>query len=233
MAQFADSSAFSKLTQALAADGFAYPNRYEVMVFGPAGGDTRILSLRCESVTLPGRNLASATDTNIYGPTREIVEGVTFAEDVSMTFQSSPGLKERVFFENWQKLAFNEKTWNVSYYEDYVGSVEIFLLDRQDKKQYGLKLHEAYPKTIGGTELSYATNNEIVRITIGFSFRYWTNLDGEQDAKMPERSAGTNSMIDPDEFGAVEKSIARNQPAVVSLQSGQSGPGIPDTSLEA
>ncbi len=221
MVQFTDSSAFGNLLEALSADGYAYPNRYQVTITGPRksgdANEARSLSLRCESVTLPGRNLASATDTNIYGPTREIVEGVTFAEDVSLTFQSSPGLKERVFFENWQKLAFNEKTWDVGYYDDYVGSVEIHLLDRQDKKQYGLKLHEAYPKTIGGAELSYTTNNEIVRITVSFSFRFWTNLDGEQGAKMPERSSGTNSIIDPDEFGAFEKNIIRNRPAVVSL----------------
>ena len=99
---------------------------------------------------------------------------------------------------------------------------------------------DAYEKTIALYGLDKPLSERVIKYVqnffkgdFGFSYRYWTNLDGEQDAKMPERSAGTNSMIDPDEFGAVEKSIARNQPAVVSLQSGQSGPGIPDTSLEA
>ena len=225
MAQFTDSSAFGILEEAKAVNGYAYPNRYEVLITGPskpgptAGtnvfsgaqkkSDSRSISLRCETVTLPGRNLATAQDTNIYGPTREIVEGVTFAEDISMTFQASSDLKERVFFENWQRQAFNEKSWDVGYYEEYVGVVEIYLLDRQDKRTYGLKLHEVFPKTIGGTELSYGTNNEIVKITIGFSFRYWTNVDLDQSSNI--------SLVDPDEFGAVEKSIARNQPKIVDV----------------
>ena len=36
--------------------------------------DSRTISLRAESVILPGRTLTTSTDSNIYGPDREIVE---------------------------------------------------------------------------------------------------------------------------------------------------------------
>ena len=58
---------------------------------------------------------------------------------ISIDFQSSSGLDERVFFENWQKQAFDENTWNLGYYEDYTGEMHVYLLDRQDKRRYGLK----------------------------------------------------------------------------------------------
>ena len=58
---------------------------------------------------MPGRTLTTSTDSNVYGPDREVVEGVTFADDISIDFQSSSGLDERVFFENWQRQAFDEK----------------------------------------------------------------------------------------------------------------------------
>ena len=32
--------------------------------------------MRCESVSMPGRTLATNEDTTIYGPAREIVDGV-------------------------------------------------------------------------------------------------------------------------------------------------------------
>jgi hypothetical protein len=112
-----------------------------------------------------------------YGPTREIVDGVTYADDIAMTFVSSAGLEERVFFEEWQELAFNKKTWNVGYYDDYVGTVEIYLLNRQDERRYGIKLIEAFPKTISGTDLGQASNNEIIKTSVSFSFRYWETLD--------------------------------------------------------
>ena len=98
----------------------------------------RVVSLRCETVSIPGRNLNTLTDSNIYGPTREIVDGVIYAEDITLTFTASSGLDERVFFEEWQELAFDKKTWNLKYYNDYVTPIEIYLLDRQDKRKYGI-----------------------------------------------------------------------------------------------
>ena len=143
-------------------DGYAQPNRYEVIILPPSklnigGGnsqnifaslmqtqsssnDLRQLSLRASNLTLPGRNLATSEEGNIYGPNREIVEGVTYADDISISFQASNDLKERVFFENWQKLAFNETSWNIGYYWDYVGTIELYMLDKQDQKRYGIKL---------------------------------------------------------------------------------------------
>ena len=202
IAKFLEGGAFGVLNDIIAGfnsnEGYAQPNRYEVLVLGPqnlgGGGlenaarnmqkqsDIRNISLRCESVNLPGRTLTSASDTNIYGPAREIVEGVTYAEDITCVFQSSAGLDERVFFENWQKQAFNEQTWNVGYYKDYTGALEIYLLDKNDQRRYGLKVWEAYPKTIGPIALGYATNNEIVKTSVSFSWRYWTSLDIKQQA---------------------------------------------------
>ena len=135
IARFLEGTAFGVLNDILSTfhseDGYAIPNRFEVLIIPPGGGGGgREVSMRCESVLLPGRNLNTLTDGNPYGPTREVVDGVTYAEDISMTFQASSGLDERVFFENWQELAFNKQTWNVGYYNDYARTIEIYLLDR-------------------------------------------------------------------------------------------------------
>ena len=166
--------------------------------------------MRCESVNLPGRNLNSATDSNIYGPTREIVNGVTYAEDITMTFQAGSGLEERVFFEEWQALAFDERSWNVSYYNDYISTVDVYVLDRQDNRRFGLKLHEAFPKTIAGTDLSQSANNELVKISVTFSFRYWTTLDIDR-----QRPSLTDKIFDTITTG-VERQISSNLPKVLT-----------------
>ena len=203
---FLEGTAFGVLNDVLSLfhsnNGYAQPNRFEILINAPSkralpwlsGGtnniwsgaerksDIRSISLRCDSISLPGRNLATGTDTNIYGPTREIVEGVTFAEDINIVFNGSSGLDERVFFENWQRQAFDENTWDVQYYNDYVGEVEIYLLDKQEQRRYGLKLHEAFPKTIAGNELSMGSSGEIIKTTVGFAFRFWTALNINQQA---------------------------------------------------
>ena len=186
LARFLEGGAFGVINDILSEfhsdNGYAIPNRFEVLITRPGGSptDARKVSLRCETVLLPGRNLNTVTDGMPYGPTREVVDGVTYAEDISMTFQASSGLDERVFFEEWQELAFNKQTWNVGYYNDYVSTVEIYLLDRQDQRRYGIKLIEAFPKTINGTDLSQAANNEIIKTSVSFSFRYWESLDANR-----------------------------------------------------
>ncbi len=96
-------------------EGYAPTNRFEVLLKPPAGVATKNelieLSLRCRDISLPGRNLNTLTDSNIYGPTREIVNGVTYAEDITINFIASSGLEERILFESWQQLTFNDSTW--------------------------------------------------------------------------------------------------------------------------
>ena len=216
LARFLEGGAFGVLNDILSefhsSEGYAIPNRFEVVIIPPGAGssDSRKVSMRCETVTIPGRNLNTLTDGNPYGPTREIVDGVTYAEDISMTFQASSGLDERVFFENWQELAFNKQTWNVGYYNDYVSTVEIYLMDRQDQRRYGIKLIEAFPKTIGPTELSHASNNEIIKIPVSFSFRYWETLDvNRQPASLTDRIYDTV-------VNTVQRNIDRNIPKVLT-----------------
>ena len=231
LANFIEAGAFGLLNDVLSLvnsdDGYALPNRFEALIFYPSkrggGGlenqhynserneDAQAVSLRCESVNLPGRNLNSLTDSNIYGPTREIVDGVTYAEDISMTFQASSGLNERVFFEKWQKQAFNEDTWNVGYYNDYVSEVHIYLLDKKDKRRYGLRLIEAFPKTIEGTDLNQGTNNEIIKTSVSFSFRYWQTLDKNNFGTYPISNAIFDTLS-----GTVERTISANLPKIIS-----------------
>ena len=232
LASFVEAGAFGVLNDILALfhsdEGYALPNRFEVVILSPpklgGGGfeniyfgterqsDAQSVSLRCESVNLPGRNLNTLTDTNIYGPTREIVDGVTYAEDISMIFQASSGLNERVFFEEWQKQAFNENTWNVGYYNDYVSEVHIYLLDKKDKRRYGIRLVEAFPKTIEATELNQGTNNEIIKTSVSFSFRYWKTLDTTRIGEQPFGDIFIGIPL----VGTVERTITANLPKLIS-----------------
>ena len=216
LAKFLEGGAFGILNDILSEfhsdEGYAIPNRFEVMIFPPPEifGEARKVSLRCETTTLPGRNLSTLTDSNIYGPTREIVDGVTYAEDISMTFQASSGLDERAFFESWQELAFNTRTWNIGYYNDYIGNIEIYLLDRQDQRRYGIKLWEAFPKTINGTELSQGANNELIKTEVSFSFRYWDTLD------ITRQKPSLGDKIFDTIVNTVQRNIDRNIPQVLN-----------------
>ena len=233
IAKFVEGGAFGVFNDILSTfhsdDGYAVPNRFECLILPPFGAipersdasgnyrptpldanDARATSMRCESVSMPGRTLATSEDTNIYGPVREIVDGVVYAGDVEMLFQASSDLKERVFFEDWQQRAFSEETWNVSYHQNYVSEVQIYLLDKQDQRRYGVRLHEAYPKTIGPVALNQAPATEIIKIPVSFSFRWWETLDVTRQA--PSLKEKIFSTV----INTVERNISRNIPSVLS-----------------
>lgn len=184
-------------------DGYAKANRYEVVIGLPTGvaqgseqeagksamagavqgqlaGETaRRISFRCDSISIPGRNLRTQMNGNIYGPPHEVVQGITFAP-VQATFYCGSDLAERYFFEEWQKVSYNPQTYNINYYKEYVGAVDIYQLNEQDERTYGVRLEEAFPKTVAEIAYGHASSNAINKVTVEFQYRKFRNLATEE-----------------------------------------------------
>ena len=184
-------------------DGYAKANRYEVVIGLPtgvtqgsqqdagtsamagyvqgqlAGEAARRISFRCDSISIPGRNLRTQMNGNIYGPPHEIVQGITFAP-VQATFYCGSDLAERYFFEEWQKVSYNPQTFNINYYKEYVGAVDIYQLNEQDERTYGVRLEEAFPKTVAEIAYGHASSNTINKVTVEFQYRKFRNLATEE-----------------------------------------------------
>ena len=217
-------------------EGFSRPSRYEILLLPPTGvrgtasnggdvtnifsrvmgealgnGTVRSTSLRCEAISFPGRNLDTTPDTNIYGPTREIVDGYSYAP-INATFQCASDMREKTYFETWQRLAYNPQTWSMGYYHDYVGTVQIYQLDENNKRRYGVELVEAFPKTIAEQALSYDATNQINKVSITFSYRYWKNLTDEADLPKPLQDRIANILVN-----TVERRIVSNLPKVFNI----------------
>ena len=187
--------------------GHALPSRFEITLHPPSGargkergtntnlmsilmprktseGTTRETSLRCESIEFPGRTLDTTPDTNLYGPIRDIVNGYSYG-DVTATFQMSQDLREKTFFETWQRLAYDNRSWHIEYYDSYTGSIDIHQLDINNNKRYGVQLIECFPKTIAAMPLTAAPATEISKLSVTFSYRYWKNLTDESEIPKP------------------------------------------------
>ncbi len=214
-------------------DGYAKPSRYEVTLHPPSGargkstglntnlmsilmpqktseGTTRQTSLRCESIEFPGRNLDTTPDTNIYGPTREIVQGYSYAE-ITASFRMSSDYREKKFFETWQRLAYNPQTWAMGYYDEYSGGLQIFQLDQKDKRRYGVELIECFPKNIDAQSLTATQATDVQKLNVTFSYRYWKNLTDEADLPKPLRDRIEEVVIN-----SAERQIRAAIPRVLS-----------------
>ena len=210
-------------------DGYSKANRYEVVIGLPSGtnnaeagesaqsgklisqlhGETaRRISFRCDSISLPGRNLRTAMNGNIYGPPHDIVQGQTFAE-VAASFYAGSDLAERYFFEEWQKVTYNPDTYNINYYKEYVGAVEIYTLNEQGERTYGVRLEEAFPITVDAIALGHASNNTINKVNVSFKYRYWRNIATEP------KKANLESTLQDILKDAVIRNVQSQIPAVL------------------
>jgi hypothetical protein len=183
--KFSEATAFGVLNNFLSEfhnkNGYALPSRYEVLVYPPPmhpnPSAARNVSIRVEAIDMPGRALNTSPDANVYGIQPEIVDGITFAGTIGLTIQTSSDLEERVFFQSWQELAWDRSTWNVRYYKDYVGIMEIYILDINNNRRYGVKIFNCFPKEVGPISLSYTQATDIIKTPITMEYNYWETLD--------------------------------------------------------
>ena len=156
----------------LTSKGISRKARYKVTMSSPAGSGGRDLSMRCESISMPGQNVRSVPDTLRFGPEREQAQGMTYGP-ITATFISDRLQSEKAFFEKWQYNVVDFNTWEPKYYNDYKGTVKIMNLDERNETTYGVELFEAYPKLINAQDWGHANGNSYQTITVEFTFHHW------------------------------------------------------------
>lgn len=163
-------------------DQGARANRYAVDLRCDKLG-IQMEAIRCVNATLPGKQLETS-EVSEYGPARKMPYGVTMdGGEASFTFLCDSSFTDRFLIETWQSFIYGQDDLNdesflqlpqFSYYQDYVGQVEIVTLTQQDKKSLVYKLHEAYPISFSAQELSYEQTDELLRFECTFAFRSFT-----------------------------------------------------------
>ena len=214
---FSEETAFGVLNNFLSEyhdkNGYALPSRYEVLVYPPPmhpnPSAARNVSIRVEAIDMPGRALNTSLDTNMYGIAPQIVDGITFGGTINLTIQTSADLEERLFFESWQELAWNKLTWNVGYYEDYIGSIDIYILDINNNRRYGVNVFECFPKEVVPAPLSYNQATEIIKTSVTMQYKYWETLDSND-----QPDARARRKIDNDQ--SAYRVLRGNIPASIS-----------------
>jgi len=168
-----------------ASEGAEIPNSQQGV--NTIGGQelARNVGMMCNKITVPTRDINTKPYTT-YGPKREMPYGVSYGGSVELTVFGDKFLRQRMFFESWQKMVFDRNSHNINYYDDYTGTVDIFQLgsfdadNDRDRVTYAVRLYEVYPQTIGSYDYSYESQNQIVNLPITLNFRDWRNLGIDQ-----------------------------------------------------
>ena len=197
------------ITELNQGEGVARANRFLVRVFPPKdvyeqSADTegyvldrdtllsspqmqRNVELMCTSAKLPHRDVLTENFVT-YGPGRKMPYAYGYGSTMECMFMGDKFLRQRAFFETWQGKMHSLRTHNLQYYDDYIGTMEIYQLGqyRETSKEsyddnfrmtYGIRLHEVYPETIGEMQYQAVVDDMIpMDIPITFAYRTWENI---------------------------------------------------------
>ena len=113
-----------ELLHNISENGILLANKFYIDIRYPSGFmqaftpniTERMVELRASEVNLAGRNLTTFEEPNIYGPIRSVPEGVSYAEDISISFIDTRALECRKLFELWQETTFTHDNWNLDRY---------------------------------------------------------------------------------------------------------------------
>ena len=183
--------------QIVKADGLARQSKFKVIIRPP---DWLVqyrdgIELFCSDIEMPGHDLETVPQQHSSAPTRNMVTHHDFGGTIQASFYLSADLNEKSFFEAWQNTAVNPTTHKANYYNNYVGSLEIYQLSQEsgtktvtsgiaganitqrkgDLATYGIDVSEVYPETIGAVDYSYSQGDEFATLDIEFGYREWRN----------------------------------------------------------
>jgi len=156
----------------------AFPSQSDLNAVQLANG--RRVRAFCSNISMPEREMTTKEVRHGNAPARNIVYDMKSAP-ISATFYADKFMRERSYFELWQKTAMStSSTFNTNYYDNYVSNLNIFQLGQYASRQerdditYGVQLIDCFPTKIGAVEYSHDANN-LQTIDVDFSFRYWIN----------------------------------------------------------
>ena len=172
-----------KFSSKIASSGLASPNKFEVVFtripITVKGVDaTTQLNLMCDQCSLAGRDVQAQLDLQ-YGIRRQVVYNAPAYTPLSLSFLCTDNMDEKRILDKWNdKCVSVNGGFNVEYYNNYIGELDVFVLDRSGKERtYHMHYHEVYPKTVTAVELNHGTTNATLRVTAEIQYAFWSTSD--------------------------------------------------------
>tara|TARA_R110002167_G_scaffold58835_4_gene166782 strand:+ start:2679 stop:3341 length:663 start_codon:yes stop_codon:yes gene_type:complete len=150
--------------------------------------DPRDISILCESVNLPGRQITTID----YQAERQSIKVPYSAmnEDVTMSFILTNDFYMKKMFDAWLSGVFDMGTYRAGYKKDFTTDVVIQQLNQQNIPIYGVRLEGAFPVTVSSINLDNNSENTIQKLSVTLSYENYVPEDIVDTIKSAARSAG-------------------------------------------
>jgi len=192
--------------------GLAKPNRFEIAIhmLSVKGAQTRIVSLFCESVSLPQTTI-SVKQQRIYGPAYQRPFGVDYGGDgINMTFLLDREMNIKTFFDGWMDRIIHPTEYYAYYENTYASTIYIDQLDEKDNVTYSIKLENAFPRSLSMLELNNTAQNQVHKLNVSFAYRRWIPMAiKSNENKIDMQKNYANTPLDEREWNDYYKSVPR------------------------
>lgn len=160
---------------------------------------SRSLELMAESVPIPGKTI-NTTDIRYNGDFYKLPSTMTYSE-VSMVFRLSRNLSEKNVIDQWMNVIYNPTTHELAYLNEFGANILINQLSPSDQIMHAVKLRDAFPVSTDTLSMSNESENEIMKLTVGFVYRKWERV-GENESS--DVLNGTSAIADSVATGSVD-----------------------------
>ncbi len=137
--------------------------------------DPRDISILCEAVSLPGRQITTID----YTAERQAIK-IPYSvinEDISMTFILTNDYYMKKMFDAWSTGIFDVEKYRAGYKKDFTTDIVIQQLNQQNIPIYSVRLEGAFPVTIGAINLDNNSENTIQKMTVTLSYENYVPED--------------------------------------------------------
>ena len=176
--------------------GLSRRNRYTMQITPPTTfsvptGKIDFLAVSC---LLPSKQFAT-TENRIYGFSKNIPYDVTY-EPILVTFLNPNDWSTRKFWDEWIDYIQNPSSFNMNYYSQCTGTVEISVYDEEDTSlsdtpRYTAVLQEAWPERMSAYALGYE-NTDLGNFEVSLRYKQWYEK-GTTRHKKAEDAGSRNS----------------------------------------
>jgi len=137
--------------------------------------DPRDISILCESVNLPGRQITTID----YQAEKQSIKIPYSAinEDVTMSFILTNDYYMKKLFDDWQSAVFDMNRYRAGYKKDFTTDIVIQQLNQENIPVYGVRLEGAFPVTVSSINLDNNSENTIQKLNVTLSYENYVPED--------------------------------------------------------
>ena len=196
--------------------GFTTPNILQnYSIDGkPVADIEKMIQVRADSIKIPGIALLMG-DVNRYGigPVQKMQYKASFTSN-SISFIADRRGAIYKYFYTWINSIFEfagasgaivagrpiisrNASYQTEYKDNYTTDIHVYVFDNTGNQIKEIVMLRAFPESLNEVPLSWNQNNELMKVTVSFSFRDWQMIAVESKAPDVQQGSDTSNATNP------------------------------------